>query len=99
MGMIMTTIFLRFSDRAEAIMVLSAVLGFDGEQTEDGRQMWSSGLHEGERYHLSFLSDMGVICGAAGDHVNLLWPGPAETAPDFGAYVVAPATPSCVFSA
>lgn len=93
----MTTIFLRFADRAEAISTLGSLLGFDTEQDQDGKQLYSSGLYEGARYHLSFLADMGVSAGASGDLVNLLWPD-GVTAPDFSAYAIEPATPSCVFA-
>lgn len=94
----MTTIFLRFADRAEALSQLGSLLGFDTEQDQSGKQLYSSGLYEGARYHLSFLSDMGVASLASGDLVNLLWPD-GITSPDFGAYAIDPTTPSCVFQA
>lgn len=96
----MTTIFLRFADRAEAVSTLASLLGFDTEQDQDGKQIYSSGLYGGgeeTRYHLSFLADMGVASLASGDLVNLLWPD-GVTAPDFGSFVIEPATPSCVFA-
>lgn len=95
----MTTIYLRFADRTVALSELGAALGFDGEQDTAGRQVWSSGLLGGERYHLAFLADAGVVCSGGGDHVNLLWPGSSESIPDLDAYVVNPLTPSCVFAA
>ncbi len=93
----MTTIYLRFADRATACATLESVLGFDGAQGEDGRQLYSSGLHETTRYHLCFLADAGVRTGGGEDHVNLLWPDGAAPVPDFGLAAIGPLTPSCMF--
>lgn len=72
----MTTIYLRFADRAEACTVLAGALGYDPTQDDLGRQVWSAGTHEGQLYHLCFLVDHGACVSTAGDHVNLKWPGP-----------------------
>lgn len=93
----MSTIFLRFADRVEALSVLGEALGFDGTQDGDGRQINSSGISGGQRYHLCFLADAGVTTGGGGDHVNLLWIDEPIGAPDLSAYVVTPMSPSCVF--
>lgn len=94
----MTTIYLRFVDRAQALSVLGAVLGFDGTQGEDGRQVLSCGVSGGVCYHLCFLADAGVAVGAGEDHVNLLWPDETSVPPDLDAYAAAPGSPSCVFA-
>lgn len=91
----MTTIFLRFADRAEAISTLGPLLGFDTEQDQDGKQLYSSGLYGGgeeTRYHLRFLVDAGVPMDDDADYVNVLWPD-GITLPDFGTYIVTPTNP------
>lgn len=95
----MNTIHLKFADRAEALSALTAVLGY-GPQA-DGAALWwpTAGTTGGVRYDLCFLADQGVATGGDGDHVNLLWWGDKETAPDFGAHVVVPQTPSAIFAA
>jgi hypothetical protein len=45
------------------------------------------------------LGPMPVLEPVAGFHVNVLWQGPAELIPDFGAARVHPVTPECVFAA
>jgi hypothetical protein len=40
-----------------------------------------------------------VLAPVAGFHVNVLWQGPPELIPDFGAARVFPVTPECVFAA
>lgn len=94
----MITIYLRFADRAEALGVLAATLGY-GPAGEAGAQWWpTTGTSAGTRYDLDFLADQGVIASSGEDLVNLLWWGPAEDVPDFGGHVVSPATPSCTFA-
>ena len=39
-----------------------------------------------------------VLAPLPGFHVNVLWHGPAELIPDFGAARVYPVTPECVFA-
>lgn len=96
----MSTIFLHFADRAEALSVLGATLGYASTAPEPGApEAWPTGWCEGIRYDLAFLADHGVACGSAGDHVNLLWGGAPEALPDFGAHQLAPVTPSCLFAA
>lgn len=96
----MTTIFLRFADRAEACAVLAAALGVDTAEDEAGRQSWSAGDHEGVHYDLCFLADGGVYVSTPGDHVNLKWPGPLPVtlADALAPYTLPePATPAVVF--
>ncbi|MFG1478596.1 hypothetical protein V5F53_07985 [Xanthobacter sp. V4C-4] len=96
----MITLHLRFADRAEALCVLAAVLGYDSTaEGPGGREQLPAGMRAGVRYDLCFLADQGVAAGSAADHVNLLWWGEAADTPDFGAHVVTPATPRCGFSA
>lgn len=94
----MATIFLRFADRAEALSVLAATLSFDGMRGEDGRQAYSSGQLGEVHYHLCFLTDAGVVAGAGEEPVNLLWTDQITIPPALNAYVVAPASPRCVFA-
>lgn len=95
----MVTIYLRFSDRAEALATLAAVLGHVGSAAqEDGREMTTSGWFAGTRYDLCFLSDHGVPTSTSGEHVNFLWWGTQASAPDFGASLIAPQTPRCCFA-
>ncbi|WP_454915821.1 hypothetical protein [Xanthobacter sediminis] len=94
----MVTIYLRFADRAEALAVLSKVLGFMAVPDETGRVTFTAAHLDGVRYDLCFLADQGVATGDGGDHVNLLWWGEAGSAPDFGAHAMVPATPACVFA-
>lgn len=96
----MTTIYLRFADRAAALSALGSVLGYASTAEEaGGKQMLPSGHLDGVRYDLCFLSDQGVTAGGGDDLVNVLWWGEASGAPDFGASVVVPQTPSCGFAA
>lgn len=92
----MSTIFLRFADRSEAISVLSSRLDFDTEQDQDGKQVNSSGVYNGVRYYISFLVDAGVPMADASDYVNVLWPD-GVTPPDFDAYIVTPDSPLNIF--
>ncbi len=97
----MTTIYLRFSDRAEALSVLGDVLGYDGEQDASGRQLWSLCWREGVRIDVCFLADAGVVVATVGDHVNLLCPDDQADALEaaLAPYVLAPpATPAVRFS-
>lgn len=95
----MSTIYLRFVDRAVALSVLGTALGFDPTQDADGRQIYSTGRYAGALYHVDFLADRGVIAGAGEDHVNLLWPDGGPTMPDLSAHQVVPVSPSCGFAA
>ncbi|MFG1400326.1 hypothetical protein [Xanthobacter sediminis] len=94
----MNTIHLKFADRAEALAALAALLGYGPQQDGTGQWWPTTGTAGGIRYDLCFLADQGVTTGSDGDHVNLLWWGDAAGAPDFGAHVVMPQTPSAVFA-
>lgn len=96
----MTTVYLRFADRAEACTVLAGALGYDPTQDDLGRQVWSAGTWEGQLYHVCWLADHGAYVSTAGDHVNLLWPGtpPATVAEALAPYTLPePDTPEVGF--
>lgn len=103
----MRTIYLHFPDRRAALAQLAAVLGHEVEP-EDGMLPTSGRWHE-ERFD---LDEVGVLHAPLppdaaeytapeplpGWHINLLWWGDDEAAPDFGAAEITPATPSRVFA-
>lgn len=103
----MKTIYLRFTDRDAALVRLADVLGHEIEP--EGGMLPTSGLWKSERFD---LDEVGVLHARrppktgedallqplSGWHVNLLWWGADEAAPDFGADEIAPATPSRVFA-
>jgi hypothetical protein len=95
----MTTIYLRFSDRAEALAALGATLGYASSAPEPGGpEQVPLGWRDGLRYDLCFLADQGLVTEGEGDLVNLLWWGEGASAPDFGACQVVPVTPRCGFA-
>lgn len=103
----MRTIYLRFAGRPAALARLQAVLGHG--VMEDGGLLPTMGTWQGERFD---LDEVGIIhapmpedagedsprTALPGWHINLLWWGLDETAPDFGADEILPQTPSRVFS-
>ena len=95
----MHTLYLCFADRAAALAALASVLGYQSSAEEPGgREMLPVGMFGPVRYDLCFIADAGVPMTTSGDHVNLLWWGDAASAPDFGAHIATPATPSCSFA-
>lgn len=95
----MHTIYLCFADRAAALATLASVLGYQSSaEVPGGRETTPGGTSGTVRYDLCFLADAGVPMSTSGDYVNLLWLADAASAPDFGAAVVTPATPSCSFA-
>jgi len=95
----MITIFLKFSDREEALSVLSSQVGYQTSASEvGGTELNPVGFIGSTRYDLCFLRDASVSVSGTGDHVNLLWWGAPEIIPDFGSYVVTPMTPNCTFA-
>ncbi|WP_238121953.1 MULTISPECIES: hypothetical protein [unclassified Xanthobacter] len=93
----MRVIYLVFSSRAEALTELGARLGYVSSAEEvGGRERLTAGRCDGVRYDVDFLADNGRRPGSP-DHVNVLWHGADAAAPDFGAYAVDPASPSCKF--
>jgi hypothetical protein len=96
----MNTIYLRFSDRADALAVLASVLGYESTaRVPGGMEEGSVGWCDGVRYDLCFLSDQGVASAGEGDLVNVQWWGEGASAPDFGGHGVTPSTPRCGFAA
>ncbi len=103
----MRTIYLRFTDRGAALTRLMAVLGH-GPDAETG-VVPTTGERAGTRFDVDEVGEIHTPApeGAGEDfmpealpgwHVNLLWWGADETAPDFGADEISPATPSRVFA-
>lgn len=103
----MRTIYLHFSSRDAALARLLTVLGHELE-AESG-MLPTSGRWQGSRYdldevgvlHTPLPPDAGEDAAPEvlpGWHINLLWWGDDAAAPDFGADVIAPATPSRVFA-
>ena len=97
----MRTIYLRYSSQDDARDALAAILGWEPGAT--------TGELSGTRYD---VDEVGILYepipeDAAEDyrpeplpgwHINLLWWGEDDAAPDFGAAVITPATPSRVFA-
>ncbi|MFG1479179.1 hypothetical protein V5F53_11015 [Xanthobacter sp. V4C-4] len=94
----MSILYLTFPDRAAALAALAAALGYEtSAEAPGGAEGVTCGSFGGTRYDLCFLADAGVIAPGGVDLVNLRWWGAPEAAPDFGAAVVAPLTPSAAF--
>lgn len=104
----MQTIHLKFPDRATALTVLGATLGFASmADVPGGPEPVTAGLHGVTRYDLCFLGDLGLVAQSEGaersDLINLLWWGStaeldAMVSGSLSAHVVEPLTPTCVFA-
>lgn len=87
----MTTIYLRFANRTEALATLTDRLGWS---PSDGTTHNPPGA---ARSDICFLEDVGLPgTPDNGFLVNILWHD--ENPPDFGLFAVCPTTPNCVFA-